>query len=72
MPTDLLASALRGHASAVRTRTLTPTSSPYVPLNPPHAPGLDSRIGNHIEFPDYSADELTTIGEVIIRRELDP
>jgi len=30
-------------------------------------PGLNSRIGNHIEFPDYSADELTTIGEVMCR-----
>merc|ERR1712085_40784 len=30
-------------------------------------PGLNSRIGNHIEFPDYSPDELTTIGEVMCR-----
>jgi len=30
-------------------------------------PGLNSRIGNHIEFPDYSADELTHIGEVMCR-----
>jgi len=30
-------------------------------------PGLNSRIGNHIEFPDYSAAELTHIGEVMCR-----
>merc|ERR1740133_460633 len=30
-------------------------------------PGLNSRIGNHIEFPDYSPDALTTIGEVMCR-----
>ena len=30
-------------------------------------PGMNSRIGNHIEFPDYGADELVNIGEVMIR-----
>merc|ERR1712166_353115 len=30
-------------------------------------PGMSSRIGNHIEFPNYEADELTTIGEVMCR-----
>merc|ERR1719182_563224 len=30
-------------------------------------PGLNSRIGDHIEFPDYSADELTHTGEVMCR-----
>merc|ERR1719252_43035 len=30
-------------------------------------PGMSSRTGNHIELPDYSADELTHIGEVMCR-----
>jgi probable Rubsico expression protein CbbX len=30
-------------------------------------PGLASRIGNHIEFPNYSADELVEIGKVMCR-----
>ena len=30
-------------------------------------PGLNSRIGNHIEFPNYSADELVEIGKVMCR-----
>ena len=30
-------------------------------------PGMASRIGNHIEFPDYEVDELTEIGKVMCR-----
>jgi probable Rubsico expression protein CbbX len=30
-------------------------------------PGMNSRIGNHIEFPDYGADELVEIGKVMCR-----
>merc|ERR1712087_620316 len=30
-------------------------------------PGMASRIGNHIEFPNYSADELVEIGKVMCR-----
>merc|ERR1711988_581132 len=30
-------------------------------------PGMNSRIGNHIEFPDYEADELVEIGKVMCR-----
>merc|ERR1719213_60803 len=30
-------------------------------------PGMNSRIGNHIEFPDYRADELVEIGSVMCR-----
>ena len=29
--------------------------------------GMASRIGNHIEFPNYSADELVEIGKVMCR-----
>merc|ERR1712071_517828 len=32
-----------------------------------YIPGLMSRIGNHIEFPNYSADELVEIGKVMCR-----
>jgi len=32
-----------------------------------HIPGLESRVGNHIKFPDYSGKELATIGEVMCR-----
>merc|ERR1712054_560447 len=28
---------------------------------------MNSRIGNHIEFPDYGADELVEIGKVMCR-----
>ena len=28
---------------------------------------MASRIGNHIEFPNYSADELVEIGKVMCR-----
>ncbi|KAL3929752.1 MAG: hypothetical protein SGPRY_001822 [Prymnesium sp.] len=30
-------------------------------------PGMSSRIGNHIEFPNYEADELVEIGKVMCR-----
>jgi hypothetical protein len=30
-----------------------------------YIPGMMSRIGNHIDFPDYSADELTQIAAVM-------
>merc|ERR1712054_256996 len=30
-------------------------------------PGMNSRIGNHIEFPDYEAEELVEIGKVMCR-----
>jgi len=30
-------------------------------------PGMASRIGNHIEFPNYEEDELVEIGEVMCR-----
>merc|ERR1712087_423164 len=30
-------------------------------------PGMASRIGNHIEFPDYEPDELVEIGKVMCR-----
>ena len=30
-------------------------------------PGMNSRIGNHIEFPNYEADELVEIGKVMCR-----
>ncbi|EOD39426.1 hypothetical protein EMIHUDRAFT_351387 [Emiliania huxleyi CCMP1516] len=33
-------------------------------------PGMASRIGNHIEFPDYEDEELVEIGKVL-RRELE-
>merc|ERR1719313_2537244 len=32
-----------------------------------YIPGMNSRIGNHIEFPNYEVDELVTIGEVMCR-----
>jgi len=33
-------------------------------------PGMNSRIGNHIEFPNYEADELVQIG-IVMCRELE-
>ena len=30
-------------------------------------PGMNSRIGNHIEFPNYEAEELVEIGQVMCR-----
>merc|ERR1711862_994115 len=30
-------------------------------------PGMSSRVGNHIEFPNYEADELGEIAEVMVR-----
>ena len=38
-------------------------------------PGMNSRIGNHIEFPNYEAEELVEIGQVMCREleyNLDP
>merc|ERR1711988_1338400 len=38
-------------------------------------PGMESRIGNHIEFPNYEVDELVEIAKVMCREleyELDP
>merc|ERR1719502_2240094 len=32
-----------------------------------YIPGMASRIGNHIEFPNYEADELVEIGRVMCR-----
>lgn len=32
-----------------------------------YIPGMMSRIGNHIDFPNYSADELTKIADVMAR-----
>jgi probable Rubsico expression protein CbbX len=32
-------------------------------------PGLSSRIGHHIDFPDYSPDELMDIGQLMLSRE---
>ncbi len=29
-------------------------------------PGLKSRVGNHVDFPDYSRDELTEIGDLML------
>jgi probable Rubsico expression protein CbbX len=31
-------------------------------------PGLKSRVGNHIDFPDYSPEELMQIGELMIEK----
>jgi probable Rubsico expression protein CbbX len=30
-------------------------------------PGMSSRVGNHIEFPNYEADELLSIAKVMVR-----
>ena len=38
-------------------------------------PGMNSRIGNHIEFPNYEAEELVEIGRVMCREleyDMDP
>ncbi|KAJ8908308.1 hypothetical protein NDN08_005022 [Rhodosorus marinus] len=32
-----------------------------------YIPGMSSRIGNHIEFPNYTAEELVEIGKVMTR-----
>ena len=32
-------------------------------------PGLSSRVANHIDFPDYSSDELLAIAHLILARE---
>merc|ERR1719235_2330018 len=32
-----------------------------------YIPGMESRIGNHIEFPNYEVDELVEIGQVMCR-----
>ena len=32
-------------------------------------PGLSSRIGHHIDFPDYSAEELMDIGRLMVGRQ---
>eukprot|EP00181_Compsopogon_caeruleus_P003000 CAMPEP_0184679036 /NCGR_PEP_ID=MMETSP0312-20130426/1853_1 /TAXON_ID=31354 /ORGANISM="Compsopogon coeruleus, Strain SAG 36.94" /LENGTH=406 /DNA_ID=CAMNT_0027128221 /DNA_START=180 /DNA_END=1400 /DNA_ORIENTATION=- len=32
-----------------------------------YIPGMSSRIGNHIQFPNYSADELLSIAKVMVR-----
>jgi probable Rubsico expression protein CbbX len=32
-------------------------------------PGLSSRIAHHLEFPDYSLDELAAIGELMLREQ---
>ncbi|MGQ0793290.1 MAG: CbbX protein [Deltaproteobacteria bacterium] len=33
-------------------------------------PGFRSRIAHHIDFPDYSMDELTAIGELLLARQM--
>merc|ERR1712151_961524 len=33
-----------------------------------YIPGMMSRIGNHIDFPNYSADELVSIAGVIAKQ----
>lgn len=32
-------------------------------------PGLSSRIANHVDFPDYSAEELLTIGKMMLEEQ---
>merc|ERR1719387_757314 len=32
-----------------------------------YIPGMESRIGNHIEFPNYEVEELVEIGQVMCR-----
>ena len=32
-------------------------------------PGMSSRVAHHIDFPDYTADELMLIGELMLRSE---
>jgi probable Rubsico expression protein CbbX len=32
-------------------------------------PGMSSRIAHHLEFPDYTLDELAAIGELMLRRQ---
>jgi hypothetical protein len=32
-------------------------------------PGMGSRIAHHIDFPDYTLDELEDIGELMVRAE---
>lgn len=32
-------------------------------------PGLSSRIANHVDFPDYSADELLKIGKIMLEEQ---
>lgn len=32
-------------------------------------PGLSSRITNHVDFPDYSSDELLEIGKIILKEQ---
>jgi probable Rubsico expression protein CbbX len=32
-------------------------------------PGLSSRIANHVDFPDYSANELLTIGKLMLEEQ---
>nr|QUE28133.1 cbbX [Sahlingia subintegra] len=32
-------------------------------------PGLSSRVANHVDFPDYSPDELLTIGKMMLKEQ---
>jgi glutaredoxin-related protein len=32
-------------------------------------PGFHSRIGHHLHFPDYSAEELMAIGDLILKQQ---
>ena len=32
-------------------------------------PGMSSRVAHHLEFPDYTLDELATIGELMLREQ---
>jgi probable Rubsico expression protein CbbX len=32
-------------------------------------PGFHSRIGHHLDFPDYTLDELVAIGELMVKRQ---
>ena len=34
-----------------------------------HHPGFRSRVAHHISFPDYTVDELTTIADLMLRRQ---
>jgi hypothetical protein len=32
-------------------------------------PGLSSRVANHVDFPDYTAEELINIGRIILSEQ---
>ena len=49
-----------------------PDPNAFTPAPTSLLQGMASRIGNHIEFPNYSADELVEIGKVMCRLTLTP